>query len=163
MCLLSTLHFIVLWLWISPSSWTIGHQSPGMRRGCGESVLMALSTTDGLLETAAERQLYKGFLGHRWKGPVAITSCKREGLTGYNIAPNYHAGRKPEQDLCAKSKAATHKVILQIRAGTCIQWQSPDKVTQRKRVFHFVPRSESHPSLYNCDLNISQSSPTQIM
>lgn len=32
---------------------------------------------------------------------MIITSSQQEGLIGYNIALNYHAGRKPKWDMCA--------------------------------------------------------------
>ena len=36
------------------------------------------------------------------KGQLVIASSRGKGLIGYNTALNYHAGRKPEWDLCAE-------------------------------------------------------------
>lgn len=73
--------------------------------------------------------------------------------------PSYHAGGKPEWNLCAR---VLHKVIFffQTRLGTCAQGRSsPDKVTQRKggpagekQSSIFAPSSESHLDIGDYDL-----------
>lgn len=60
----------------------------------GSRVQTAVNRTDGLPETIAVWQFYIIVLG------IGISGLRGTGHD--NIAPNCHAGRKPEWDLCAE-------------------------------------------------------------
>lgn len=95
---------------------------------------------------------------------MVITSSKWEGVVDYNIAPNYDAGREPEQymyaELCslAESSVSMRSLFRQgqqpgFRNTLQTKTGKDREAPLTKGVPHFVPTSKSHLIMGDCHLN----------